>query len=197
MIAVVTVLAGFVASRSFHRDSQIESALQTLPQQTLIANFTDWAAIRDELDPGLSSRSPEEARAAVFAKAYSRDYFRTTSLLGVFDRDMASTYGWTVDHKSGRCTARVGDGAVEVLRMPDGFDFSTADRALTKLGYAEPDDHGVRVADDQTLAGIAGGLTPQLTAVAVLPDEHLVVTSDAAAYAVWPWTRSRMTRARC
>lgn len=182
LVALVTVFAGLVASRVFHHDSRVESALQTLPSQTLIANFTDWAAVRDELGPSVSSRSSERARAAVFDKAYDRDY-STTSLLGVFDQDMASTYGWTVLDSEWEMYGQSRAGAVEVLRMPDGFDFAAADGTLTKLGYAAPDDHQVRLADDQTLAGIANGLTPQLTAVALLPDENLIVTSDAAAYA--------------
>lgn len=166
----------------FQRDSRIEAALDTLPGQTLIANFTDWAAVRDKLGPDVSSRSEDKTRKTLFAQAYDRD-FSTTSVLGAFDADMATTYGWTVLDSGREVYGQSKDGAVDVLLMPDGFDFARAATALTRLGYTAANEHGVRFADDQTLAGIANRLAPQLTAVAVLPDDHLIVMSDAAAHA--------------
>jgi hypothetical protein len=181
-LVVATVAVGLVASRAFHHDSRVESALDSLPSQTLVANFTDWAAIRSELGSDVSSRSGPKARRDLYAQAYNRDY-TTTSVLNVFDVDMAPAYGWTVLDSEWEMYGQSKDGAVDVLAMPDGFDFDSADDALAKLGYGEPDEHGVRVADDQKLAAIATGLTPQLSAVAVLPDDGVIVMSDAATYA--------------
>ena len=182
VVALATIAAGVVASRVFHHDSRVEQALATLPQQTLVANFTDWSAVRDRLGPGVSSAAPESQRRTLLSRAYDHD-FTTTSVLNVFDHDMASTYGWTVLDSEWEMYGQGRGGSVEVVRMPDGFDFAAAQAALTRLGYAEPDDHGVQVVDDQGLAAIAPGLTPQLTAIALLPDRHLIVTSDQAAYA--------------
>ena len=182
LVVVLTILAGLVASRVFQHDSRVERALGTLPGQTLIANFTDWAAVRSELGPTVSSRSEDRLRARLFTRAYDRDY-TTTTVLGAFDQEMAPAFGWTVLDSEWEMYGQSKDGAVDVLLMPDGFDFERADRALTTLGYADPDDHGVRFADDQVLAGVADGLTPQLSAVALLPHDHLIVTSDVAAYA--------------
>ena len=181
-VIVATVVASLVASRLFHHDSRVEKALGTLPEQTLVANFTDWTAVRDALGRDVTSRSAAAARSDLFTHAYDRDY-TTTTVLGAFDEAMAPTYGWTVLDSEWEMYGQSKDGAVDVLRMPDGFDFTTADRTLSKLGYTGADDHGVRVADDQTLASIANGLTPQLTALALLPDQQLIVASDAAAYA--------------
>ena len=181
-VVVATVAVGLVASRAFHHDSRIEAALDTLPSQTLVANYTDWSAIRSELAPDVSSRSELKTRRDLFAEAYDRDY-TTTSVLNVFDVDMASAYGWTVLDSEWEMYGQSKDGAVDVLAMPDDFDFSAADEALAKLGYGEPDENGVRVADDEALASVASGLTPQLSAVAVLPDDGVIVMSDAAAYA--------------
>ncbi len=181
VVVVLTVAAGLLASRFLHHDSRIESALKTLPAQTLIANFTDWTSIRSALGPDLSSAAPAGERARLFSRAYDRD-FTTTSVLSVFDAEMAGTFGWTVLDSSWEMYGQSRDGSVDVLRMPDGFDFDAADLALTKLGYAAATG-GVRVAAAPTLVAIAPDLTPQLTAVALLPDDGLIVTSDAAAYA--------------
>ena len=167
-----------MASRYFHHDSRIEPALDTLPQQTLIANYTDWRRSADELASDVSSARLSEARAAACStRPTSRDY-STTSVLSGSTRTWRR-YGWTVLDSEWEMYGQSRDGAVDVLRMPDDFDFSAADGALSKLGYAEPEDHGVRVAVDEALAAITASLTPQLTAVAVLPDDHLIVTSDA------------------
>lgn len=182
VVALATMAAGVVASRVFDHDSRVEQALATLPQQTLVANFTDWGAIRDRLGPGVSSAAPESQRRTLLSRAYDDD-FTTTSVLNVFDQDMASTYGWTVLDSEWEMYGQGRGSSVEVVRMRDGFDFAAAQAALTRLGYADPDDHGVQVVDDQGLAAIAPGLTPQLTAIALLPDRHLIVTSDRAAYA--------------
>lgn len=141
VVVVATVLVGFVASRVFHRDSRIEAALDTLPGQTLIANFTDWAAVRDKLGPDVSSRSEDKTRKTLFAQAYDRD-FSTTSVLGAFDADMATTYGWTVLDSEWEVYGQSKDGAVDVLLMPDGFGFARAATALTRLGYTAANEHG-------------------------------------------------------
>ncbi len=180
VVVVLTLGAGLVASRILHHDSRVESALRTLPAQTLVANFTDWASIRSALGPDLSSAAPAGERARLFTRAYDRD-FTTASVLGVFDPEMADTFGWTVLDSTWEMYGQSRDGSVAVLRMPAGFDFGAADRALTTLGYVAAAG-GVRVADASTLSAIAPDLTPQLTAIAMLPDDGLIVTSDAAAY---------------
>jgi hypothetical protein len=182
VLVLATVAVGLVASRAFHHDSRVERALDTLPGQTLVANFTDWDAVRSEIDSDVSSRSDLRARRDLLDTAYDRDY-TTTSVLNVFDVDMAPTYGWTVLDSEWEMYGQSKDGAVDVVAMSGDFDFAAADDTLATLGYGPPDDNGVRVADDQTLASIATGLTPQLSAIAVLPDEGLIVMSDAAAYA--------------
>jgi hypothetical protein len=78
------------------------------------------------------------------------------------------------------------EGAVVILRLPDSTDFGSLEANLTDLGYAPPEsesesDGGVWGVGDG-LAAAGPGLTPELQNVALLPDEHLVLTSDTAAY---------------
>jgi hypothetical protein len=182
VLVLLAVAGGLFASRVRQHDSRIEAALKTLPNQTLVASFTDWEAIRAQIDPHVSSSSKPVERADFFEQVYDRD-FSTTSVLGVFDEDMATSYGWTVLDSEWEMYGQSRVGAVEVLRMPDDFDFAAAERALTRLGYGAADKDGVRVADEETLAAIAPNLTPQLTAVVLLPDDGVIVTSDASSYA--------------
>ena len=63
----------------------------------------------------MSRRDSElKTRRDLFAEAYDRDY-TTTSVLNVFDVDMASAYGWTVLDSEWEMYGQSKDGAVDVL----------------------------------------------------------------------------------
>jgi hypothetical protein len=159
--------------------SRVEAALDTMPAQTQIVSFTDWSAARAEL-AGRTGQ-PTGSPARLLDAAYERD-FSAVSLLAVSDAEVREAYGWSVLDAEWEAYGQSRRGAVEVLRMPDDFDFSAADRRLAALGYADPDEAGVRTGGADLVAGL--GLTPQLAHVALLQEEALVVASDSSSYAV-------------
>lgn len=183
VVIVTTLSAGVIASRIFHPPSRLESALATMPAQTVVVNYTDWAAARAALhEPGVTSRSPAAARERLLRRAYDRD-FSAASILSVFDAEMGPAFGWTVLDAEWEAYGQSREGAVDVLKMSADFDFAAADAALTRLGYPDADASGVRAGGPDLVASIASDLTPQLANVALLPDHRLVVASDNPAYA--------------
>jgi hypothetical protein len=74
-------------------------------------------------------------------------------------------------------------GAVVTVRMPDDTDFGDLGDRLEELGFPRPeDDDGVWAGGPDLLSRISPDLTPELAYVALLADDHLVVTSDQEAY---------------
>ncbi len=182
LIAVAVV----VWQQSQGPQSRIDAALATMPDDVQIASFTDWRAARDNI-ADVSSDSTVHERADFFDAAYERD-FSTLSLLATYEDAMTRTYGWSVLDLEWEMYGQGREGAVAVLKVPDGFDYAEADATLTELGYPEPGDDGVRAGGPDLMAAIEPGLTPQLGYLVLLPDEHLIIASDNAAYAAWTAT---------
>lgn len=181
-VIVLLVVAAVVVWQQTHGSkSRIESALDTMPDDTQIASFTDWRAARDDLGAALSTESSLREKSQFFDAAYTKDY-TAVSLLATFDGAMSGAYGWSVLDAEWEMYGQGRRGAVEVLRMPDDFDFGAAGEALTALSYPAPDAQGVRAGGPDLVAMIEPGLTPQLGYLALLPEERLIVTSDSADY---------------
>ncbi len=183
LVIVVTVVGSVIASRLLHHQSRIEQALDMLPEQTLIANYTDWRAARDDVASGIDSDSSAETKEGFLDAAYERDY-SINSVLSEFEAEMQASYGWTVLDVEWEMYGQSRDGAVAVLKMPDDFDFDAAADQLTRLGYEPADHDGVRRGSDEVLSAITPSLTPELSDIVLLPDDHLIVSSDSADYAV-------------
>ena len=75
------------------------------------------------------------------------------------------------------------DGAELTLQLPDSADFDEIGDSLEELGYVRPDDEdGVWRGGANLLPEIGPDLTPELQYVALDADDHLVRTSDSAAF---------------
>ena len=75
------------------------------------------------------------------------------------------------------------EGAAVILRLPDSTDFEALEANLTDLGYARRRSRRAGCgAWARRLAAAGPDLTPELQNVALLADEHLVLTSDTAGY---------------
>ena len=182
LVIVATVLVSVTASRLFHHEARIEQALDALPKQTLVASYTDWRAARVDLAPRLTSDASVQTKKAFLDSAYERDY-SINSVLVAFETEMQASYGWTVLDAEWEMYGQSRDGAVAVLKMPDDFDFDAAESQLSRLGYELAGDDGVRRGSAEVLSTISPSLTPQLSDIVLLPDKHLIVSSDSQSYA--------------
>jgi hypothetical protein len=181
LVVAALVVAGLTAYRILDDPSRVEQGLEALPEETLVANFTDWSAVRSELSLDLDASSSAVDLDEFFDAAYDRD-FSAASVLALDHEAIQDAYGWGVVDSEWEMYGQSPDGAVEVLRMTEGFDFDAADAALTTLGYPAADGDGIRVGGTDLVAAIAAGLTPQLANIALLPDDGLIVSSDNTAY---------------
>ncbi len=70
-----------------------------------------------------------------------------------------------------------------MLRVPDSTDFDAIEGRLESLGYTRPQEaDGVWDGGEDLIPSIDPTLTPELQYVALLEDQHLVLTSDTSDY---------------
>ncbi|MGH3507112.1 MAG: hypothetical protein ACRDO2_07900 [Nocardioidaceae bacterium] len=179
---VLAVAAGLMWWQRGDDETRFEEALATLPAQTEIVSYTDWTAAQAAVQTDAAGSSSVRTKQAFLDAAYERDV-SAVSLLAISEADVYAAYGVSVLDAEWEIYGQSPAGAVEMLRMSDEFDFEALDSRLTDLGYAEADATGVRQGGADLVAAIGAGLTPQLAHVALLPDEGLIVASDAADFA--------------
>jgi hypothetical protein len=184
--AVVLVLVAVVVGRKAWQDahrSALREALDAVPSATMRLGFTDWAAVRRQLDV------PDQDRpsAATVEKLTSKSYDTDLSAASSIDESTAALqkyFGFSPATADWEAYAQSDAGATMVVRMPDGFDFDNVTAHLDDVGFTEPaDDTGVWKGGVDLVAAIDPSITPELQYVAVLADRHLIVTSDEASYA--------------
>jgi hypothetical protein len=187
VLAMAIVSGALIARGTGDLRSRLTQALDTLPQSTLTANFTDWHAIRETLDAtDVTSATPEPGRRAVLDAAYGDDLSAVSGLAGSA-LDMSEPFGWSVFEVDWEAFGQGRQGAVIVAALDEEVDPGPIVAALAELGYQRPDtgadDGGVWRGGPDRLAAVGAALTPMLEHVAVLAEERLVVLSDAPAYA--------------
>ena len=185
-IAVVIVVAGVVIGRELWRDahrSGLSEALDTVPRSTLRLGYTDWSAVRRELGVSADARPTEDAVETLADEAYDTDLSAASSI----DEATAALqehFGFSPMTAEWEAFAQSSEGATMVLRMPDDFDLDRVVERLEDLGFTEPSrSTGVWQGGIDLVAAIDPTITPELQYVAVLADEHLIVTSDQEDYA--------------
>lgn len=185
-LLVVAALAGVVAWRLLGATSTYENALDTLPRATLRATYTDWAQVRDSAHgTTLGSVSSKADVQAFLTRAYDLD-LTSGSAIAESTYAMREAYGFSPIDATWEAFGQGRDGQVDVVRVADGVDLDGVERALRRLGYTPPRGGsgagGVWIGGPDLVAQIDADLTPVQQNVAVLPDDHLVLMSDNAAY---------------
>lgn len=182
LVVAGLVVGGRIAWDRTHR-SDFERALASVPEGAARISFTDWSAVRRTLH--LPS-TPDPSRSAVqrlMAKAYDRD-FSAASSLNAAAPAVQESFGFSPGNADWEAYAQSTEGAAMVLHLPDDVSFDDLADGLRGLGYAAPDrPTGVWHGGPDLIASIDPLLSPELGYVALLPDRHLVVTSDSAGYA--------------
>jgi len=186
-VLAVAVAAGIALGRTQDEPRPLlAQALDTVPEATLTANFTDWDQVREVLDMPDVAEGTAADREAFVAAAYDQDLSDASSLAGSAD-GMVAHYGWSVLDAEWEMFAQARTGAVSVVALGPEVDVGEVTSALERLGYTAPsegaEDGGVWHGGGDVVAAIEPAVTEGLSEVAVLADRRLVVASDEEAYA--------------
>jgi hypothetical protein len=185
--ALAVALVGVVAWRVLGTMSAYEQAVATMPASTLRINYTDWSQVR-RLASGTSlGSSPSRHDVAAFLnRAYNLDL---TAASAVSDQTypLLRFYGFSPLDAEWEIYGQSRQGSVDVLQLDSSVDLSTVAQHLRSLGYKAPPGGGgpggTWAGSSDLVVKLSGGLTPVQQNVALLPDQHLVLMSDSAAYA--------------
>lgn len=162
--------------------SRLEAALELAPDSSQRFSWTDWSAVRDELDAHLSLDSSGADVDAFLLDTYDRDLSSTTAL----DESAATTQeelGFSPATIDWELFAQGEDGALVAMGLPDGFDLDRLRDQLRDAGFDEPaDDDGVWFAGADGLERLSGPVTPQLGALAIDEDAGILYGSDDRGY---------------
>ena len=183
VVVAVLVAAGVVVWRALDRPGDYERAVGYLPPDTLRASWTDWAAVRSSArGDGLDASSPRGKVEAFLSRAFDQD-LTSDSALAESTYALSSRYGFSPLDASWELLGQSREGQVVVLALPDDVDPGGIEQRLRRLGYDAPADGigsgGTWAGSADLVASIDGDLTPVQQNFAVLPQERLVLMSDA------------------
>lgn len=178
LVIVVAITAGSWASgREPDTRSSLTSALDSLPRGTVVAGFTNWAAIRADLHLGAASTAA--GRATLADDASLRD-LTTRSVLGGVIADMHAAYGWSAADLEWEAYGQAASGAAMVARFSGSVSIGDVEDRLDTLGYTRRGDVWTLEAD--AAAGAGPELAATLGNLAIDARRRLVVAADRPAY---------------
>ncbi|MGN6252644.1 MAG: hypothetical protein ACTHNS_12595 [Marmoricola sp.] len=182
VLVVVLALVGRAVWERSHRTTFARS-LERVPAATRRLAFTDWAAVRAKLGVR-DDASPSPASVGRWlTRAYSQDLSAASSI-DESARALQRYYGFSPGNARWEAYAQSRQGATMVLRLDDDVDFADLRDNLRRINYRAPARaDGVWRGGVDLVASLDGTLTPELQYVVLLADQHLVVSSDTAAYA--------------
>jgi hypothetical protein len=161
--------------------SEFARAAALAPADAERLSWTDWAGVRRELGADLSASSSAADLSEFLDEGHDADVTSASVLLASAPV-LQTRFGFSPANVEWELFSQSAQGAVVLLRMPDGADFAKLEANLGELGYSAPDaDTGVWGVGEG-LAAAGPGLTPELQYVALLADDHLVLASDTSAY---------------
>jgi hypothetical protein len=166
-----------------HDPTSLRDALDVVPPSTKLLSYTDWAKVRSALKDDLGTHPSGDAIAAMISKAYDKDLSSVSSI----DDSAAALqehFGFSPATIDWEAFAQGDDGATMVVHVPDDFDLDAVTNHLEDLGFGKPRTaNGVWSGGTDLVAAIDPTITPELQYVAVLADQHLIITSDTESYA--------------
>lgn len=178
LVVLIAVGVGSWASgREPDTRSSLASALDALPADTVVAGFTDWAAIREEL--GLGTASTAAGRSALTDEASLRDLTTRSVLGGVID-DMQKAYGWSAADLEWESYGQARSGAAMVARFTDAVSIDDVEDRLDTLGYTRDGD--VWSIDEAGSTAVGPELARTLGRLAFVPRQRIVIAADRAGH---------------
>lgn len=183
VLLAVAAVAGYRAYQDANR-TELERALAWTPTSSERFAWTDWAAVRDELDTKVDADSTGLEVTDFLNEGYDADLTSTTAMAESVEV-LQDQFGISPATVSWELLSQSPEGSVLSLGVPHEFSFDDFEDSLDSLGYDEPDqDTGVWVGGDELVAQIAqgGSISPQYSHWAVDRDRHLVLASDDQAF---------------
>lgn len=173
---VLVLLVGLLlmAGRLLGGDAAgFDRAMRTLPASTLRATYTDWAVVREQVGGG--------GVQDLLDRAFEADLVSTSALTDSAPA-MSRRYGVSPLTASWEALGQDDTAQVVVLGFEDGADLGRLEQRLDELGYdppaGGPGEGGTWAGGADLVAALDPDLSPVLQAMAVLPDEGLVLMSD-------------------
>lgn len=177
---VVVAVVGVVIWRS-HRGTELSREVALLPSGTQRVSWTDWAGVRRAESADLSRDSSGRDVERFLSRAFDDD-LSASSALPQSARVLQARFGFSPATLDWELFAQSSRGAVIVMRDTSA-DFSDLAVRLQDLGFTKPDSEGgVWQGGSDLLSRIAPDLTPEIAYAALDAKDHLILTSDTAAY---------------
>ncbi len=182
-LVVLLLLAGVGVVRAWqsaHR-APLDDALHRVPRETLRLSFTDWAAVRRQLD--VAGKPTPAAIERLIDRSYEKGLSASSS---IEDAAVAlqKHYGFSPATVTWEAYAQSREGAALVLRLPEDESLDAIADQLDDSGFSRPSSEtGLWRGGPDLIGALDASITPELQYVVLLPDEHLVVTSDSPDYA--------------
>jgi hypothetical protein len=150
-------------------ETRFEQATSYAPPDAERLSWTDWAAVRKQVGSDLDA-------------AYDADLSSASALVQSAPV-LQSKFGFSPANADWELFSQSGEGAVVIVKLPDGGAVDAVADHLDDVGFTRPDsDTGVWAGGDTLLPEIGDNLTPELQYVALDADQGLVLTSDRADY---------------
>ncbi|MEX0426757.1 hypothetical protein AB3X52_03920 [Nocardioides sp. DS6] len=185
--AVVLLLAATLVGIRLLRDDRtpFAEAMALSPGDAARYTWTDWSAVRRQVGAHLDADSTPAQVSTFLSKSYDQDLTPMSALTDSAAL-LQQSFGWSPATLEWEMFSESTSGAVVIGRLPDSLDVQDLEDDLTELGF-DPPGKGSDVWDGSSVTmPSAGGsddeTTPVITHVAFVPDQHLVLTSDATAY---------------
>lgn len=180
LAALALVVVGLQWWQSL-RMTEFQRAVTLAPEGAQRLTYTDWAEVRRTLDADLDTDSSGDEVDQFLDDAFEQDLSPMSALLESTPA-MHERYPFSPVTLDWELLSQSEEGAVVLMRLPEGTDFDTVEDGIERLGYQRPDDaEGVWLGGIDLLPTI-GTLTPELQFLAVDADQRLVVGSDTEHY---------------
>jgi hypothetical protein len=188
-LALVLIVAAAAVGWRWWQDrhrTDLERAVAYAPSDTARFSWTDWAAVRSELDVDLDARSSAKDVEAFLSDGFDADLTSGSAMVDSATV-LQQAFGFSPADVSWELLAQSTSGSVLVVGLPDGIDADELGDGFEGLGYERPDDEtGVWDGGEQLVARIAerngASLSPQFQYLALDSDRHLLLASDSSPY---------------
>lgn len=179
IIAIVLIMAGGWAFSQTRSDARtpLAEAMDTIPADTRVAGFTDWAGIRTTL--GFGTVRSKLDRTSIIDSSFKRD-LSARSVLQTFTEEMQGPYGWSMADTRWEMYAQGSKGALLSVGLNEDLGSATVTKGLSKLGYRKTD--GIWAISADALSAAIPSLPSAFLRAAYFPRENLIYFSDGDAY---------------